>query len=133
MRRSFGFFFTDENEEQRLKLSARMMAYWGNFARTGNPSEGPAETSLAWRPWTAGKRRTMVFDTDATSGTRMMRYTGSMAALVERFVADDRFRDDVDRCKSAEVAADTAISTGVTPGPWQPLVMRYCQTSKETS
>ena len=129
----FGFFFTDKNEDQRLKLSERMMAYWGNFAHTGNPSKGPARTSLAWRPWTAEKRRTMVFDTDETSGTRMMRYTGSMEALVERFAADDRFRNDVDRCKSAELAADTAISTGVSPGPWRALANRYCQKSQEPS
>mgnify|MGYP001375004053 CR=1 FL=1 len=76
---------------------------------------------------------TMVFDTDETSGTRMMRYTGSMEALVERFAADDRFRNDVDRCKSAELAADTAISTGVSPGPWRALANRYCQKSQEPS
>ncbi len=129
----FDFFFTDENEDQRLKLSGRMMAYWGNFAHTGDPSRGPKSDTPRWRPWTAQGPRTMVFDTDATKGTRLMRYTGSMDALVQKFISDERFRNDADRCKSAELAADTAISTGATPGPWRTLAERYCKTSEEPS
>ena len=52
--------------------------------------------------------------------------------LVEQFVSDERFRNDTDRCKSAKLAADTAISTSASPGPWRALATRYCQTSQET-
>jgi len=56
----------------------------------------------------------------------MMRYTGSMKSLTKRFLADDRFRDDIGRCKTAKLAADTAVSTGATPGPWRAFVTRFC-------
>ncbi|MEL7708974.1 carboxylesterase family protein [Citromicrobium bathyomarinum] len=127
----FGFFFTDGNEDQRLELSARMMAYWGNFAHTGDPGKGPSTVGSPWQAWSGDARKTMVFDTEATNGTRMMRYTGSMKSLTERFIADDRFRDDIDRCKTARLAADTAISTGVTPGPWRAFVIRFCPSPGE--
>jgi len=128
----FDFFFTDGNEDDRLSLSERMMAYWGNFAHTGDPSKGPNEASSRWHAWTANAPGTMVFDTEATNGTRMMRYTSSLETLVEQFVSDERFRNDTDRCKSAKLAADTAISTSASPGPWRALATRYCQTSQET-
>ena len=129
----FGFFFTDDNEAQRVKLSERMMAYWGNFAHTGDPSDGPKATPTPWRAWSPSDHRMIVFDTDATRGTRLMRYTGSMETLAERFVRDRRLRNDTDRCKTAELAADTAVSTSVSPAPWRGLAKRYCQSSGEAS
>ena len=129
----FEFFFTKENEAARLALSARMMAYWGNFAHTGDPARGPAKKVGKWRPWTAGTPTTMVFDTEADGGVRPIRHAGSMGMLARRFVSDDRFRNDTDRCKTAELAADTAVSTGVSTGPWRAIADKYCRSERSPS
>jgi para-nitrobenzyl esterase len=78
----FGFFdlgprsellFHERNETARLELSARMMAYWAEFAATGNPGTGRSAAGTPWLPWTADTEapRMMVFDTPAGGGLRM--------------------------------------------------------------
>ncbi|KAI8486402.1 hypothetical protein Bbelb_359010 [Branchiostoma belcheri] len=53
------------------ELARRMMRYWTNFARTGNPNKRTADdpTEDIWRPYTEEGREYMVLDTD---GTRML-------------------------------------------------------------
>ncbi len=46
--------FTPENEPGRKALSAAMMAYAAQFARTGNPNGAGTDTLLRWAPWTEG-------------------------------------------------------------------------------
>ncbi|XP_066274577.1 cholinesterase 1 [Branchiostoma lanceolatum] len=53
------------------ELARRMMRYWTNFARTGNPNKRTADdpTDDIWRPYTEEGREYMILDTE---GTRML-------------------------------------------------------------
>ncbi|MBU3672965.1 MAG: carboxylesterase family protein [Sinobacteraceae bacterium] len=79
----FGFFdlgprsellFHERNAAARLELSGRMMAYWAEFAATGNPGRGRSAAGTPWLPWSAevSAPRMMVFDTPAGGGIRML-------------------------------------------------------------
>jgi hypothetical protein len=65
--------FDSDNEAPRLELSQRMMGYWAEFARSGQPGRGTAAGSPEWSPWRddPGAARLMVFDTPAGGGLRM--------------------------------------------------------------
>jgi len=45
--------YSKENEPARERLSAQMMSYWGEFARTGQPGRGHDGTLPEWLPWHA--------------------------------------------------------------------------------
>ncbi len=62
--------FTEDNKAGREALSAQMMGYWAQFARTGDPGRGTDGTSPAWLPW-QGWPRYMVLDTPAGGGSRL--------------------------------------------------------------
>jgi para-nitrobenzyl esterase len=65
--------FDSDNEAPRLELSQRMMGYWAEFARSGQPARGTATGSPEWLAWRddPGAARLMVFDTPAGGGLRM--------------------------------------------------------------
>jgi len=70
--------FHDDNEAPRLHLSERMMGYWAEFARKGDPARGGRPDGTAWLPWprgaaTAGQpqERLLIFDTPNDGGIRM--------------------------------------------------------------
>ncbi|XP_019646854.1 PREDICTED: cholinesterase 1-like [Branchiostoma belcheri] len=68
---------------EEADLSRRMMRYWANFARTGNPNN---DTETVWSPYTESSRGYLMLDTGAP---RMV--TGQKArecALWENFVPD---------------------------------------------
>lgn len=64
--------FTDRNAPARLDLSARMMAYWAEFARRGDPGDGGKTDSPRWEPWRAAdaEARYLILDTPAGGGIR---------------------------------------------------------------
>lgn len=66
--------FDAANEVPRLELSQRMMGYWAEFARNGQPARGTATGSPEWSPWRddPGIARLMVFDTSGGGGVRMV-------------------------------------------------------------
>ena len=62
------------------KLTKRMVSYWANFARTGNPNHSGLPQ---WPAFDAGKRSTMIFDStcavkDDPDGEEMKALDGSM-------------------------------------------------------
>ncbi|XP_019614374.1 PREDICTED: cholinesterase 1-like [Branchiostoma belcheri] len=66
---------------EEVDLSRRMMRYWANFAKTGNPNNNG---EVAWSPYTESSRGVLMLDTDAP---RMV--TGQKArecALWENYV-----------------------------------------------
>jgi len=70
--------FHDDNEAPRLHLSERMMGYWAEFARRGDPGRGGRPDGTAWLPWpgdaaTTGQQRDrlLIFDTPSDGGIRM--------------------------------------------------------------
>jgi para-nitrobenzyl esterase len=91
-----GILFHERNEKERLALSARMMRFWAEFARTGDPGKGlPGkgldDPSVAWLPWSdepSGARRLMVFDTPADGGIRMINERISRDSLLGQMEAE---------------------------------------------
>jgi para-nitrobenzyl esterase len=70
--------FHADNEAPRLHLSERMMGYWAEFARRGDPASGGRPDGIAWSPWPNAaaaegqpRDRLMIFDTPADGGIRM--------------------------------------------------------------
>ena len=55
-----------DNESGREELARRMMAWWANFARSGDP--GPASGGLRWESWDPDRPRFLVLDTEADGG-----------------------------------------------------------------
>jgi para-nitrobenzyl esterase len=52
--------FTGEGQD-RYSLAAKMSGAWGEFARTGKPSDADLPE---WPPYTTGRRATMIFDNE---------------------------------------------------------------------
>ncbi len=81
-------------------LSARMMAYWAAFARTGRPGRGGDPTAAEWPTWradagdvetdaaTAPPPRWMVLDSEGEGGIRMEVASVTRAALEARIESD---------------------------------------------
>jgi para-nitrobenzyl esterase len=83
--------FHERNERERLALSARMMRFWAEFARTGDPGKSLDDPPVAWLPWAdepTRARRLMVFDTPAGGGTRMTDERVSRDSLVGQMEAE---------------------------------------------
>lgn len=81
-------YFTEDNLQGRLELSAVMNSYLKQFLYTGNPGTGAAGDLEAWTPWTAedGKERIMKFDGDKEQAIFGMSedYNGDKEAVLEK-------------------------------------------------
>jgi para-nitrobenzyl esterase len=70
--------FNADTEASREALSARLMSYWAEFARTGRPGQGSDGTQPTWAPWTSspagqsGTASLLVLDTEADGGVRVV-------------------------------------------------------------
>ena len=86
-----GLLFNDGNEAGRIALSERMMDFWADFARTGDPGTGGRNDALSWMPWSDGPEgtpRLMVFDTPAGGGIRMVDERVSRDGILARMDAE---------------------------------------------
>jgi para-nitrobenzyl esterase len=95
--------FTPANQAGRVELSDAMMAYWARFAATGDPGRGSGGLPR-WERWSessAEAPRSIVFDTAAGGGIRMMSEVTTRATLAERLAGDAEFRDVAERCSFA--------------------------------
>ena len=70
--------FSAETDASRAALSARLMSYWAEFARSGRPGTGSDGRQPMWAPWTKSpigepdSASMLVFDTEAGGGTRIV-------------------------------------------------------------
>jgi para-nitrobenzyl esterase len=100
--------FTEENEPARRELSAQMMSYWAEFARTGNPGRGGRGDLPEWKPGPSY----LVLDTAAGGGLRMSDETLTEETAFARIAADPRLRNDEERCRVARSALGHAHRLG---------------------
>lgn len=80
-------FFDDDNAPGRTELSRKMMSYWAEFARAGDPGAGRDGSLPRWEPFEASRGSFLVFDTEADGGVRMERglvTIGDVIAAVDR-------------------------------------------------
>jgi para-nitrobenzyl esterase len=92
--------FTDENGPAREELSARMMSYWAQFARTGDPGRGGRGDLVAWTAWDGrpGGHKTLLLDTEAGGGLRMGSDPVEPAGVLASVDADPRLDTQRERC-----------------------------------
>lgn len=92
---------TRKNLRGRREVSDAMADYWIQFARMGAPARGARHAAPAWMPWPApgGTPQSMVFDTSADGGVRMVGGGADTDELAGRLAADPAFDGDPDgRC-----------------------------------
>lgn len=114
--------FTDDNRPGREELSAKMMSYWANFARTGNPGTGVAGDLPAWDPWGVGSF--LVLDTAAGGGLHMSRDTVTPDDLLAALASDERFAGITGRCRVLRSLATWAW--GMEPGDYPQALGGAC-------
>ncbi len=89
---------SEDNQPGREQLTKAMMAYWANFARSGNPNKG-SNVPAQWQAW-VGQEQYLILDTDTEekTGIRMSQDTYSYQQLMDELKADDRFDSNEQRC-----------------------------------
>jgi para-nitrobenzyl esterase len=90
--------FTDDNKAGREALSAQMMGYWAQFARTGDPGRGRDGSDPAWLPWRDGPRY-LVLDTPAGGGSRLSTEGVTRESVIAAVDADPRLPTQRDKCR----------------------------------
>jgi para-nitrobenzyl esterase len=85
--------------EGRDGLSASMMSYWSQFARTGDPGRGRDGAETEWLAWGEDGQRSIVLDTVQDHGIRMMDQEVTMAGIKAELAADTSIDDPRERCR----------------------------------
>lgn len=100
-----GLLFHRDNETPRVQLSERMMGYWAEFARQGDPGRGGRADGTAWMPWpqepsTGGESRDrlLIFDTPNDGGIRMSNIQVDRASVVQ--LMERELGNAPDRCEA---------------------------------
>lgn len=87
------------NDTAQENLSDAMMSYWTEFASTGNPGKGQKENLPQWTAWRTGGDTSIVFDSEADSGIRMIDSIVSVEGLRQAFLADEDFSSLEAKCR----------------------------------
>jgi para-nitrobenzyl esterase len=100
-----GLLFHARNESARLRLSERMMGYWAEFARRGDPGRGGQADGTAWLPWSSDAAtrdrpldRLLIFDTPSDGGIRMADIRIDRDAVVQ--LMEREIGAATDRCEA---------------------------------
>jgi para-nitrobenzyl esterase len=72
------------------QLSAHVMQYWAQFARTGNPNSAG---SSRWMHWSPATREKFILDTPDRAGLRMVTSPAIKPEILQRLHNDARFTD----------------------------------------
>ena len=94
--------FTDDNRHSYEPLSAAMMAYWGAFAKHGDPGDGGGRNPQLWQSWQhddASAGQFIVFDSQAAGGISMSAETLNIADIKQRLADDQQFSEQRQRCE----------------------------------
>jgi para-nitrobenzyl esterase len=87
--------WTEENLPGREELSAKMMSYWAQFARTGNPGRGGKDLP-EWQAWSGDD--TLLLDTSDGGGVRMADVRETRERILADVEQDPRLPERWQRC-----------------------------------
>jgi len=93
--------FVAENAPGRERLGAEMASYWAEFARAGAPGRGRRGELPEWTAWSdaaPGSPRTLLLDTPAGGGVRMVPDSVTEEEVIAAVDADPRLATQRDRC-----------------------------------
>lgn len=88
------------NDEPQFELSKSMMSYWAEFAYSGNPGQGRGNTEVEWTRFGENDKTSIVLDTAADGGIRMMEELVTYETVREELVNDQSFNDNDQRCRT---------------------------------
>ncbi|MFT5693437.1 MAG: para-nitrobenzyl esterase [Oceanicoccus sp.] len=96
---SFLNIYPSEGIPARDELSAAMMKYWTDFAKTGEPGSGSIKTPwTAWQNEGESSKRLLIFDTAADGGVRMSSERLTLSSIKNRFMSDQTFANLEEKC-----------------------------------
>jgi para-nitrobenzyl esterase len=92
--------WSEANRAGREALSAQMLSYWAEFARSGDPGRGRGRDLPAWTAWdnTPGAHKYAILDSDAGGGVRMGSEPVTVASVLAGVEADPRLATPRARC-----------------------------------
>jgi para-nitrobenzyl esterase len=90
--------FRPSNEAGRVPLSRQMMAYWAEFARSGDPTNGGVASAPRWEPFDPAGGRFLVLDTTAGGGVRMASGTLTAQQVITDIEQDPELPTARDQC-----------------------------------
>jgi para-nitrobenzyl esterase len=90
--------FTAENDPGRRALSAAMMSYWAEFARSGKPNPARGGNLPAWPAWSTTTPQFVLLDTVAGGGIRTSNDTVTRERVLAAIEKDPRLPTARDRC-----------------------------------
>lgn len=122
-------FFREATKQSRTRLSDAMMSYWAEFARAGAPALGQQQDLPDWRAFasTEPAGQSLIFDTAADGGLRMVNLEDDVERLLEDFRNDPRLSTDEQRCATSDLMVEIAKSQGVELQPFNQLKNTYCK------
>jgi para-nitrobenzyl esterase len=93
--------FSRTDAAEREDLSAAMMSYWTQFARTGSPGRGRQGNLTAWTPWADGAdaAKFLVLDTPSEGGIAMANAEEKADRVLADLEADVRLARPVEKCR----------------------------------
>ena len=101
------FLYDKRKTQERNNLSASMMSYWAEFARSGKPSTSNNSNLPEWTSWESGDQdslRIMILDTLSSGGPRMDKSYVPIGSLVGIFEEDIRSNEVDDKCEFLNIA-----------------------------
>ena len=88
------------NDDAQFALSKSIMSYWTEFAYSGSPARGRDGTEVEWTPFDENGDTSIILDTAADGGIRMMDKLVTYEAVREELVNDQSFNDNDLRCRT---------------------------------
>lgn len=95
---NFPLAYLFDGSDNKDDLSRSMMAYWGQFARSGDPGQGSDAAQPRWSAWGQGGNTSIVLDTAQDGGIRMIDEKVTRASVVEAIATDPDIPGQAERC-----------------------------------
>ncbi|MCE2437142.1 MAG: carboxylesterase family protein, partial [Pseudomonadales bacterium] len=91
-------------DEPQSRLSADIMSYWAEFARSGDPGTGGRGENPVWNRWAHSGTRLLILDTESGGGIRMEDVHVDQASLRKALASDSDFKRKQEHCKTYVLA-----------------------------
>ena len=91
-------FFDAASEPGRRELSAKMMSYWAEFARAGDPGRGRDGKLPQWGRFEPASGDRIVFDTETGGGVRMAKALVTVQSVIDDVERDPSLPDAAAKC-----------------------------------
>jgi len=95
---NFPLAYLFDDDPARDRLSEQMMSYWAEFAYTGDPGRGRDGSLPHWQAWGQDGQRSIILDSEAGGGIRMMDELVTRDRVVDMLANDPEITSQRERC-----------------------------------